>query len=532
MGKCYVSEIEENSYKEGIRQRVCQRLPAEFECKGKYYCVLHFPNNKKHEYTNFNLILQSRLDDQENDFRQVYFSNELYLPEYKFTDDINFIGAKFRRKVFLGGAIFEKDASFGDTTFEDEAYFFGCTFNRPNFCGAIFRGFAYFGSMTINDWADFNNVTFLQNANFADSVFNQDVFFGGSNFVGEVQFSGIKFEQFADFSGITFSKDVDFGNSKFSSEVILDGTEFQENVNFRSVIFKDYVSFADNREPSKNRKAWIDFQNIRFEDANHISFHSFFLRPSYFVNADSRKFVFTDVSWGNVAGNSFNINVEAELKNLEERGIKNSKQLFKIACRQLAENAESNNRFEEASNFRRLAMETEWLEKKEKISNWTNNLFFENEKLKRRFGVSIKEEDKPNPPTNSFGILRRSGDFIIHGLYRLTSYYGESWSWASGILLLGVFAAFPLIYTQTNFQTCPKEKPLAISINEGSCKAGGLTFWNGEATAHSLTTATLQNVEYRKPISFWSETWVILEKIFVPLQAALLALAIRRKFMR
>ncbi len=47
-----------------------------------------------------------------------------------------------------------------------------------------------------------------------------------------------------------------------------------------------------------------------------------------------------------------------------------------------------------------------------------------------------------------------------------------------------------------------------------------------------LTTATLQNVEYRKPRGVWGELWIILEKIFAPLQAALLALAIRRKFMR
>jgi hypothetical protein len=48
----------------------------------------------------------------------------------------------------------------------------------------------------------------------------------------------------------------------------------------------------------------------------------------------------------------------------------------------------------------------------------------------------------------------------------------------------------------------------------------------------NLTTATLQNVEYRKPLTVWGELWIILEKIFASLQAALLALAIRRKFMR
>ncbi|MCY7348973.1 MAG: hypothetical protein LH614_22515 [Pyrinomonadaceae bacterium] len=44
------------------------------------------------------------------------------------------------------------------------------------------------------------------------------------------------------------------------------------------------------------------------------------------------------------------------------------------------------------------------------------------------------EEDIPNQPTNSFGILRRSGTFFIHGLYRITSFYGESWTWAIIVL--------------------------------------------------------------------------------------------------
>ena len=38
--------------------------------------------------------------------------------------------------------------------------------------------------------------------------------------------------------------------------------------------------------------------------------------------------------------------------------------------------------------------------------------------------------------------------------------------------------------------------------------------------------------KFRSAIFYFDETWIILEKIFVPLQAALLALAIRRKFMR
>lgn len=104
-----------------------------------------------------------------------------------------------------------------------------------------------------------------------------------------------------------------------------------------------------------------------------------------------------------------------------------------------------------------------------------------------------------------------------------------------------ILVIFPLVYTQTQFQLCPKEKPLSLSLavclsndehikKNCQCVTGGLSF--GEGVVHSLTTATLQSVDYRKPTTKKGETAVILEKIFAPLQAALLALALRRKFMR
>lgn len=275
-------------------------------------------------------------------------------------------------------------------------------------------------------------------------------------------------------------------------------------------------------------------------------FHTTRLQPNWFVNINATEFTFTDCKWKN--DNNEKLNAKSEIEKLKKRwGVlgelipENPYPILSEACWRLAGNAENNNRFEEALNFRRLAFETEWLEKKEKISNWIKNLVPESEKLKRRFGGSTDEEDKPIPPTNSFGILRRSGDFFIHGLYRITSFYGESWSWALGVLLSLILVVFPIIYTQINFQTCSKDRPIAASLTvceskdeeirkNCTCSTNQITF--SDAIVQSLTTATLQNVEYRKPLTVWGEVWIILEKIFAPLQAALLALAIRRKFMR
>src|SRR5207248_3206053 len=142
---------------------------------------------------------------------------------------------------------------------------------------------------------------------------------------------------------------------------------------------------------------------------------------------------------------------------------------------------------------------------------------------KSTFAKSGSEEIDGNLLTDTFVKFRKSGEYFIHGLYRWTSYYGESWAWASTVLLLMLFVIFPLVYTQTQFQTCPREKPLAMSLavcestddqikKRCPCTRGGLSF--GEGIVHSLTTATLQNVDYRKPTTKKGETAVILEKIF------------------
>src|SRR5207249_2307439 len=134
-----------------------------------------------------------------------------------------------------------------------------------------------------------------------------------------------------------------------------------------------------------------------------------------------------------------------------------------------------------------------------------NNLDVEAEKLKSRFGQSNSsrsrsEVDERTSAASFFGVVRRSDGFFIHFIYRITSYCGERWAWALTMLLLIVLLVFPLIYTLTQFQVCPKEKPLPMSLavceskdeqikKNCECTRGGLGF--GEAGVHSLSTATL-----------------------------------------
>ena len=43
----------------------------------------------------------------------------------------------------------------------------------------------------------------------------------------------------------------------------------------------------------------LDFAHVRAEKPERITFNKVRLRPGWFVNIDSRKFVFTDIVWEN-----------------------------------------------------------------------------------------------------------------------------------------------------------------------------------------------------------------------------------------
>lgn len=488
MNDCFCSYELNEDYKWQIRHEVCGRLPIyKKDEKGNNFCVLHYP-------------VQEKISDFKAEFDKRIKANELNFKYVWFPDDVTFWGFQFSETIDFQNAYFTKSLNFID--------------------GKIYS--AYFNGAKFQKSVNFGNVEVYNSISFAGAEFLHLFQFANVNFYGNVKFWMIKLNDQLLFRDVKFFKAVNFERITFSGTVSFEGSDENEVFNGNDVVLS--LQLAKPERPEK------------------FLFYKTRLDPNWFINVDATKFVFTDVKWRNVFGGLLKINVNNELKVIEEkRKIGNSKELLKVSFRQLAENAENNNRFDEASKFRQMAFETEWLEKKEKISNWIKNLVPESEKLKRRFGGSTNEDDKPTPPTNTFGIIRRSGDFFIHGIYRITSFYGESWSWALCVLLTLILVVFPIIYTKLDFQVSPKSIPLEVVVKDCKdveeelkpvCKIERRNLFFDEAILHSFASATFQDVEYRKPISFWAELWTTLEKIFAPLQAALLALAIRRKFMR
>jgi hypothetical protein len=103
-------------------------------------------------------------------------------------------------------------------------------------------------------------------------------------------------------------------------------------------------------------------------------------------------------------------------------------------------------------------------------------------------------------------------------------------------VLAAVWIVFVLLYTRVGFAQQPPK-----ASNEGASSATGASMTLEDTTGqpleftraltYSLAVMSLQRPEPR-PLTNWAQTLVTLETILGPVQAPLLALAIRRKFMR
>jgi uncharacterized protein YjbI with pentapeptide repeats len=482
------------------------------------------------------------------DFVQTKFFSRANFTQIAFADNAK---AGFREANFHKAPDF-RNAEFSELDFQQASFSGGdvrsCTF----FTNCKFKDSVSFFGVEFSSRVDFSKAVF-HTAHFEDSTFSRSADFSECQFVGDVFFNNTKFGYHGEdrvrsspaaFDGATFGPD---------SRAFFDNTWFSWHTTFDYVRFDGYVFFKGSREnsvfdPVFERQAFqslLKILNATFDKPEKVYFETVRLRPSWFVNIpfELRKFNLTDIDWRDDTGKF--INIRSELRVIEKLRKHNSRTLLAVVFRQLADNAEMNSRFEEASVFRRMAMETEWLEKKGRIKTWIDNIVADSEKTRDRIEAHVFNREPESvdlvKQQSIIGESRRNNDFIIHWLYRVSSSYGESWARALTMFLLLVLLVFPAIYTQMEFQICPKELPVTSSIAacnstdlevKRGCRCRRDTLAVGDAVVHSLATATLQNVEYRKPISNKGDATIILEKLLAPLQAALVALALSRKFMR
>lgn len=505
----------------------CAREPFYKVYEGKRYCVLHFPSKEKN--ADFEKVLQRKFDKKDFDFRGVWFPNKMSFRNFKFSSEVDFSFATFSEEVNLRSATFNSRANFHAATFCAAADFSSATFcATAGFSYATFRANADFNFASFDAEADFNSVTFTRDAHFqtatfsreawfssatfsAQAVFHYGTFSGAANFSfatffspvasfscatfsARADFSSVSFKAIADFRSTTFSGEADFSSDIFGADAYFHSTTFGAATYFRSTTFSaaadfGYATFADHVKFSGAKKLStftdtfsLDLQFARIDGPDHVSFHTLTLRPSWFVNIDARKFDFTNVDW-------YRHSINEEIDSLRKHRVTSPHGILAIACRHLAVNAEDNHRYEEASWFRYRAMDIRRREKGRGFALWR-----------------------------------------LSWWYWLASGYGERASQAL-LVLVGIWLLSALSYNYVGFARW--EPKLATEEDLVSARRDdvGLPLKLSRALTYSAGVMTLQKPEPR-PATAAAQTVVLLETVLGPVQAALLALAIRRKFMR
>lgn len=315
-------------------------------------------------------------------------------------------------------------------------------------------------------------------------------------FEGDLDFRGALFDEK---SNITFycaelKNGVDLRNTIIRGSLRFEGGGFMKNEDGNLVDVLQLVFEGDN--------AWLDLQNTTIEKPERIVFHTVRLQPNWFVNVDCRKFVFTDCRWSTADGER--LSTEDELDGVfMKNGIGNPVNPYALltkTCLQLAENYESNKDYEQASVFRQIANESRRVSEYRGYKIWS-----------------------------------------LHWWYWLLSFYGESWKRAAlwsvfFITLSAVGYASPFSqFVNPNKQAVAIAKDadeidrqLTIFANEAN-EYRLLDF--PEALFYSLRVGSFQKPE-PQPANNFTRGLVAFETIVVPLQAALLAFAIRRRFMQ
>jgi hypothetical protein len=201
------------------------------------------------------------------------------------------------------------------------------------------------------------------------------------------------------------------------------------------------------------------------------------LRPGWFINADVRKVDFTDVKWHGVTESKGNLKQEIEA--LEKHGVDKPYTLLAQACQRLAANAEENRNYLHASVFNYWAMDVQRREK------WAS----------------------------AFAPWR------LIWWYWAFSGYGER-TWRSALWLVGILVGFAMLYM------------LVGDMHVSELSLSGIWQASSQAIVYSLGVMSRQAERLSGSESTLLRSLVFIEGTMGPLQVALFALAVRRKFVR
>ena len=412
--------------------------------------------------------------------------------------EANFIEAIFKQKANFEEARFEAVTTFGGAEF-GEAIFKSADFHsRVSFGNSRFGSLADFGTAAFRVQADFNNASF-EAGNFTFTRFCGGASFFRATFHGTASFDWAEFSELAEFGHAAFDGRASFERAKFGS-ARFGAARFQLGATFDGATFSGEAEFQLSTfgSDSTGNKVVADFSDVQFEKPTRVWFTQVNkgskggLRAR-FLNCDVEHVNLEDVRWHR--RRSGRMVLQDELDILEggrekertvDAGAGHSEyELVAIAYRKLINNFDNVRALDLAEDCFCGAME-----------------------MKRR---------DPKESLSSRAVL---------SVYKLASSYGSNYVQAL-LVLLGIVLVTGFVFAIPWLELGPaRGNPGAVQMASSwlrRCPAG---------LFHSLQVATFQRDAVYAFTLRRGRLIVIAEQVLVPIQAALLLLAVRRRFRR
>ncbi len=355
-----------------------------------------------------------------------------------------------------------------------------------------------FDGATFSEKADFMGAKFKE-AYFSGATF-KEAYFDGATFK-EAYFLRAEFSEKADFGGATFSEEAHFSGATFK-EAYFDWATFTGEVYFTGKTFIGHAFFHNANIKGKVRYEGVDLERASFTGTD--------MRGMDFVNCDWPKKHGRDVLY-----DELELFIPEDEKS-EKAESKRNKIIIKLDA---------------IARPRWRKLKARFFPDEGKIKKV--------EILYRRLKQKYKDEhNDPEVSPWHYGekemfrkgsLFRRYFPLSFSNLYWLSSGYGERPMRAGAVLLLLIFS-ITLLLAASGLEVSKGTDIHGITTEGLSVKLDVKTVW--PLLLNTLKFATFQKDPFFVPTNWIGETVRIFAQILIPIQAALLALAVRNRFRR
>jgi hypothetical protein len=406
--------------------------------------------------------------------------------------------------VNLKDATFNGNAYFESTHFIGAADFMNASFNEGTLFGnaifddklilmnAIFAGPIFFTNASIKGKALFEHAKFNNYTNFHGSHFYEDAHFGWAKLNGLTWFNEVIFDKATAFDNCKIDGELECIQAVFNGQVKFLRAEFKDRSSFGDCVFRDTVNFDhawfSGRANFKGKTfyAACSFQNLSI--AAKMRLEGVDCKQISFLDTDVRQIDFVNCNWLKTGRRRILFDEQVLPSNKKERSP--------VALKKVE------------SLYRKLKQKYKDEHDEAEVSVWHYN-----EKNMARQSLSR--------PRKFLGLT---------ALYAYSSGYGERPVRAFIVLLL-MLVGFSIALLICGL-ALPKGVETIYGItncslsNVLSVKSIGASFMN------LLKYVTFQKDSYFIPTGWTGEVFKLLAQILVPVQAALLALAVRNRYRR